>query len=219
MTLPAAYHLSAGTSAQSAERHPVLATPPPRGLRGCRGLAFSTLLGCAGLLATLPAPQLASAQPTPGVQAPRAQAEPPFTARLQHLSDGDSFIVRTEDARRLTIRLIGIDAPEKAQPYGDDSRRLLRDTIDGQTLTILPVKRDPYGRLVARVFVADKDVALEQVRAGLAWHYRRYESDQTPRERREFSAAEQRAREAGIGLWADPSPLPPWRYREQQRGR
>lgn len=222
MKLPATPAFACGETAPGAKGRLALTAAPPRRSRGGiwpRRLALASLLGWAALAATLPAPRLAAAQPTSGVSAGRAAVEPPFTARLQHLSDGDSFIVRTEDARRLTIRLVGIDAPEKAQAYGDDSRRSLRDAIEGQTLTILPVKRDPYGRLVARVFVGDKDVALEQVRTGLAWHYRRYESDQTPSERREFSVAEQHAREAGIGLWADPSPLPPWRYREQQRGR
>ena len=149
----------------------------------------------------------------------RTEREAPFKARLQHLSDGDSFVVRAEDGRRIAVRLSAIDAPEKSQPHGDVSRRSLLALLDDRTLTIIPIKRDPYGRTVARVLAGDLDVGLEQVRNGMAWHYKRYESEQGPRERRDYSVAEQRARAASIGLWAEPDPLPPWRFRELQRRR
>jgi endonuclease YncB( thermonuclease family) len=182
-----------------------------RRLRGFLGFAALMLISAA------------TAQPwatPPFVERPaslRAEREPPFQARLQHLSDGDSFVVRTEDGRRIPVRLSAIDAPEKSQAHGDVSRRALLSLIDRQLLTILPIKRDPYGRTVARVLVGDLDVGLEQVRAGMAWHYRRYESEQSPSERREYAAAEGRARNERIGLWADENPMPPWRFREEQR--
>jgi len=156
----------------------------------------------------------------PYIEAPqRSEREAPFQARIQHLSDGDSFVVRTEDGRRVTVRLSAIDAPEKTQPYGDVSRRSLLAMVEGKSLTIIPIKRDPYGRTVARVLVGEIDIGLAQVRAGMAWHYKRYESEQTLRERREYTSAEQRARDNGLGLWAQPDPVPPWRFREQQRRR
>jgi len=146
-----------------------------------------------------------------------SQRELPFEARVQHLSDGDSFVVRTQDGRRVSVRLSAVDAPEKSQPYGDAARRSLRDLIDNQTLTVVPIKTDPYGRTVARVFVAGVDVGLEQVKAGMAWHYKRYESEQSPRDRREYGQAEAKARAQRSGLWADDDPVPPWRHCEQQR--
>ena len=156
----------------------------------------------------------------PYIEAPqRSEREAPFQARVQHLSDGDSFVVRTEDGRRVTVRLSAIDAPEKTQPYGDVSRRSLLALVEGKSLTIIPIKRDPYGRTVARVLVGEIDIGLAQVRAGMAWHYKRYESEQTPRERRDYANAEQRARDSSLGLWAQPEPVPPWRFREQQRRR
>ena len=174
-------------------------------------------------LALLLAPVAALAQwlgTPPYIEAPpRGEREAPFQARIQHLSDGDSFVVRAEDGRRITVRLSAIDAPEKNQPYGDVSRRSLLALVEDRSLTIIPVKRDPYGRTVARVLAGETDVGLAQVRAGMAWHYKRYESEQTPRERREYASAEQRARDTGLGLWAQPEPVPPWRFREQQRRR
>ena len=147
----------------------------------------------------------------------RIEREQPFQARLQNLSDGDSFVVRAEDGRRVTVRLSAIDAPEKVQAHGDSSRRALLALLDKQLLTIIPIKRDPYGRTVAKVLVGELDVGLEQVRVGMAWHYRRYESEQSPQDRRDYATAERRARAERLGLWADEQPTPPWRYREEQR--
>ncbi len=176
----------------------------------------------AALLALI-APVAALAQwsgTPPYIEAPnRTEREAPFQARIQHLSDGDSFVVRTEDGRRVPIRLSAIDAPEKNQPYGDVARRSLLALVEGKSLTIVPIKRDPYGRTVARVLAGDTDVGLEQVRAGMAWHYKRYETEQAPRDRREYARAEQQARDTRSGLWEQLEPMPPWRFREQQRRR
>ena len=180
---------------------------------------LGAVLGASALGCYCPAYAQFSTGPTPSEPnafAPKDR-ELPFQAQVQHLSDGDSFVVRTEDGRRIPIRLSAIDAPEKIQPFGDASRRSLRSLIDGKSLTIFPIKRDPYGRTVAKVLVSDQDIGLEQIRAGMAWHYRRYESEQSPVDRRDYAAAERRARAERVGLWADEGPVPPWRFREEQR--
>lgn len=82
-------------------------------------------------------------------------------------------------------------------------------------------KRDRYGRIVGRVFSAMcdrsrcryEDAGLEQIRAGFAWHYRRYARDQSPAERAAYAATEQQAREHRAGLWREPHPVPPWDFR------
>ena len=74
---------------------------------------------------------------------------------------------------------------------------------------ILPKEKDRYGRLVARVRINGKDVSLELVKAGLAWHYKEYSSDPT------LSGAERQARAEGLGVWSLADPIPPW---EQRRG-
>jgi endonuclease YncB( thermonuclease family) len=57
---------------------------------------------------------------------------------------------------------------------------------------------------------------LEQVRAGLAWHYKKYQKEQTSSDRELYSVAEIEAREAGRGLWRDPAPVPPWEHRKRK---
>lgn len=142
----------------------------------------------------------------------------PFSGESIAVHDGDSFVVRTADGRRLQVRIAGIDAPEKGQPFADVSRRQLAALLRDRTLGVFPVKTDPYGRTVADVTVEGADVGLAQVRLGLAWHFRRYASEQSPAMRREYAAAESQAREHRIGLWADPHPIEPWKHRDALRG-
>ena len=61
-----------------------------------------------------------------------------------------------------------------------------------------------------------EDMNLEQLRAGLAWHYKKYQKEQSPEDRELYSDAEIDARESGRGLWHDPAPVPPWEYRKRK---
>jgi len=142
-----------------------------------------------------------------------------FAARVEHVPDGDSITVRTDDGRRLKIRLSGIDAPEMGQPHAQAARDHLRTRIFGNTVEIQPVKTDIHGRLVARVFHEREDLALLQVSSGHAWHFERYASDQTPFEQQIYRAAQRAARGRRLGLWQSPDPVPPWDYRSAERRR
>jgi endonuclease YncB( thermonuclease family) len=73
----------------------------------------------------------------------------------------------------------GIDAPELRQSYGlQSSIEAARLLGYGSKVTLHAIEYDRYGRLVARVTLADgRDFARELVRAGYAWHYVRYSRD------------------------------------------
>lgn len=141
-----------------------------------------------------------------------------FSGRVVGVTDGDTIKVLTADRREERIRLSGIDAPEKAQPYGQVSKKHLSDQVFGQTVTVEWDKRDRYDRIVGRILVGGTDANLGQITAGLAWHYKKYEDEQPAAERRVYADAEVRARDAGIGLWRDRDPTPPWDWRKQKRG-
>ncbi len=55
---------------------------------------------------------------------------------------------------------------------------------------------------------------LEQIEAGLAWHYKKYQGEHSPSDRMKYSDAEREARRLKLGLWWDPDPIPPWEYRQ-----
>jgi endonuclease YncB( thermonuclease family) len=66
---------------------------------------------------------------------------------------------------------------------------------------------------VGKVTVEGRDLALEMLTLGMAWHYRQFESEQRAADRGRYQEAENRARAARRGLWADAVPVPPWEYR------
>jgi endonuclease YncB( thermonuclease family) len=67
------------------------------------------------------------------------------------------------------------------------------------------------------VLLDDQDVNLEQIQAGMAWHYKKYQGEQTTDHRVAYSDAELGARREKRGLWADRDPVPPWEYRQAKR--
>lgn len=138
------------------------------------------------------------------------------------VQDGDSFLLRADDGRRVRVRVSGIDAPERAQPYADVSRRHLGDLLRGRRVRLEPVKQDVFDRTVARVIVLDgeppgQDAGLAQIEAGLAWHFARYRADQSAEDARDYARAEREARARGAGLWHDAAPEPPWDFRARMR--
>jgi len=139
-----------------------------------------------------------------------------LTGKVVRVVDGDTLVVLSEGDAQHKIRLAGIDAPERGQPYGRTSKSHLSERVAGRFVVVDWQKRDRYARIVGKVVLAGEDVCLEQVEAGLAWHYKRYQAEQTPADREAYAQAEEEAREARRGLWAEPDPVPPWEWR---RGR
>lgn len=150
-----------------------------------------------------------------------ALAWPLHAATLEGLvvgvADGDTLTVLDDDRRQHRIRLAGIDAPEKRQDFGQRSKASLSELAYRQHVRVDVTKQDRYGRGVGTVLRGTLDVNLEQVRRGLAWHYKEYQHEQTPRERKVYALAENEARAARRGLWSLPQPTAPWAYRRNAR--
>jgi endonuclease YncB( thermonuclease family) len=132
------------------------------------------------------------------------------------IADGDTLTLLDSQRQQHRIRLDGIDAPERAQPYGQRARQSLADLAQGRSVLADCPKTDRYGRAVCRVTVDGVDVGLEQVRRGLAWHYVRYAGEQGPATRAEYANAEKLARGARSGLWSYSDPIAPWNYRRSR---
>lgn len=129
------------------------------------------------------------------------------------VSDGDTVTVLVDGHREVHVRIAGIDAPEKRQPFGQAAKKLMSDCSFGKPASIEWKKLDRYGRTVGKLTVAGTDCGLQQIEAGLAWHYKAYEREQTPDDRLAYGTAEKAARTAGKGLWSDAAPQPPWEFR------
>lgn len=138
-----------------------------------------------------------------------------YFARVVGVSDGDTVTVVDTANVQHKIRLMGIDAPEKKQAFGTASRQNLANLVFGKAVTIEANKEDRYGRELGKVMIGSKDANLDQIRSGLAWHYKQYERDQSARDRREYALAEAEARSARKGLWREADPMPPWEFRHR----
>jgi endonuclease YncB( thermonuclease family) len=147
---------------------------------------------------------------------PAAAVEP--VGKVIGVADGDTLTLLDSNRTRHRIRLDGIDAPERSQPYGQRARQSLASLAHGRTAQAHCGKVDRYGRAVCRVTVDGVDVGLEQIRRGFAWHYVRYANEQPETERSAYAQAERAARSSGAGLWSYRDPTPPWDFRRAQRG-
>ena len=124
------------------------------------------------------------------------------------VSDGDTITVQAPNAPEpVRVRLAQIDAPEKKQPYGPEAKAALTALLSEHSVTVEYEKTDRYGRIIGQVYADGVDVNRALVDAGMAWVYRDYVHTVA------YEHAEEAAREAHLGLWADPYPTPPWVYR------
>lgn len=145
----------------------------------------------------------------------------PATAEELHgkvvgVTDGDTITVLDADKGQHKIRLAGIDAPEKNQPFGQRSKESLAELVAGKDVTVVTHKQDRHGRDVGQVLLDGRDVNRVQVERGMAWFYRQYQRELRPEDRALYESAETDAKEKRLGLWRDKTPVPPWEWRKGQ---
>ena len=127
-----------------------------------------------------------------------------FSAKIIVVIDGDTVVIRRTSGL-LKIRLAEIDAPEKDQIFGDQSKLSLSGMVLGKQVKVTSRAFDKYKRMVALLSINGLDVNAEQVRRGMAWEYGS----------KRLIAVQEEARKAARGLWAQSNPTPPWEWRKQ----
>ncbi len=137
--------------------------------------------------------------------------------KVVSVADGDTITVLDGNKTQHKIRLQGIDAPEKAQAFGQKSKQALNQLVHSKMVTVEFEKKDKYGRTVGKVLLNGTDVCLEQIKLGMAWHYKQYQSEQSKEDREIYAQAEQFANLQAIGLWRDKNPMSPWDFRKQTK--
>lgn len=173
---------------------------------------------------TLAEPSRPAPDSVPGLSKYQADPGREFSARVIVVLDGDTVLIRRSGGL-VKIRLAGIDAPEKDQAFGADSRNSLSDMVKDKRVSVASQAVDKYGRMVAKLSVDGLDVNAEQVRRGMAWAavgwrqnrpapvppagaYSSHHSNQA------LIVLQDEARHAARGLWAQNDPMPPWRWRK-----
>jgi endonuclease YncB( thermonuclease family) len=144
-----------------------------------------------------------------------AQAEV-LVGNVVGVSDGDTITVLDASNTEHKVRLMGIDAPEKLQDFGNQSKRALSDYIYQQEVTVEYKKFDKYKRKVGKVIFEGKDICLLMIELGMAWHYKDYEKEQSKIDSDLYSQAELKARIERRGLWQTSNPIAPSYFRKMR---
>lgn len=133
------------------------------------------------------------------------------TGKVVSVKDGDTIEMMI-NGKAVRIRLFGVDAPEKGQPFGEKARLYCADLCFNKTVRMVKKNKDQYGRIVAEVYLPDgTSLNHRLVAAGFAWHYTQFSNSQ------ELARAQEKAKLEKSGLWADKSPIAPWNWRKQHR--
>ena len=140
-----------------------------------------------------------------------------LAGRVVGVSDGDTVTVLTAENRQFKIRLSGIDAPEKKQPFGAYAKETLARQLFDQQVVIEWSKTDRYGRIIGKIEVDGVDANLEQIREGSAWVYTQYLRELPAEDRKLYLEAERQAKSERRGLWRDNEPESPWQWRRELR--
>jgi micrococcal nuclease len=119
-----------------------------------------------------------------------------YTVTVSRVIDGDT--IEIEGGER--IRLLGIDTPERGQPLFKESTEFLEKLIKNKPIILETdiINRDKYGRLLRYIYIGDKFVNLELVKAGYAVTHiilpnKKYSEI--------LLKAETEAKHANIGIW------------------
>ncbi|PQO31165.1 hypothetical protein C5Y96_12495 [Blastopirellula marina] len=127
------------------------------------------------------------------------------------VADGDTVGLLDANKIQVRIRLDGIDAPESGQAFGTKSRQALNDAVYGKEVLVVYEKSDQYGRILGNIYLADRWLNYDQLIGGMAWHYRHFNGDAY------LAQSQKRAEVEKVGLWRDVNPMPPWRYRLNEK--
>ena len=140
-----------------------------------------------------------------------------FIGKVIEVSDGDTITVQVRQKQK-RIRFSQIDAPESKQAFGQKSRQNL-SFIHGKSVYVQENSIDRYGRTLGTVYLINNgktpnltlsnSINYKQVKDGYAWAYREYLKNN------ELLSLEAAARKQKIGLWSDPNPIYPSKYRNK----
>jgi len=148
-----------------------------------------------------PATVAPTAAPTTlsGVSTTTVTSPPGDTVEVLRVFDGDSLLVATEDGSEVEVRLVGINAPERDECHGDESREALEGWSSTGVVTLVADEddQDQFGRTLRYLYVTGTNVNLDLVQTGNALAIQTGHSLDAA-----FARSSDIAAEAGRGMWA-----------------
>jgi len=133
------------------------------------------------------------------------EEKPSIVTRVDKVINGDTII-----AGGIRYRLALIDAPEKEQAYGLEAAAFLRGLVADTEITITEHGQEHYDRIIGEASINGINIAEIMIENGFAWPYM-VPSAETENK---LIQLQNKAKEAGLGLWNDPDPIRPSLYRQ-----
>jgi endonuclease YncB( thermonuclease family) len=143
-----------------------------------------------------------------------------FSGKVTRVLDGDTFEmieIGKDDKEQmpLCVRLAHVDAPELGQAFGAEAKARLEAKVLDKEISVLTDKDDRRGHSDALVFADDKWVNEDMLSEGFGWLVE--EGIGGDMAKATLPEAFEKAQAAKLGLWADPSPIPPWAWKARER--
>jgi endonuclease YncB( thermonuclease family) len=135
-----------------------------------------------------------------------------LSGRVVAVADGDTFTLLTSENKQVKIRLHGIDCPEKKQPHYHNAKSFTAALVMAGPVRVQVKNKDRYGRTIGIVLLHNQANLNELLlQYGWAWHFAKYDSSAR------WAALQQKAKQQGLGLWANPQAIAPWDWRAKKK--
>ncbi|MEO6588428.1 MAG: thermonuclease family protein [Pyrinomonadaceae bacterium] len=121
--------------------------------------------------------------------------------KVKNVYSGDNINIENKDGKVYLIRMLGIDAPEIKQEFGDKSQKKLSDLILGKDVTVIVRRRDSSNRYFGTVYFGGKDVNFNQIETGMARYFQENGYEAREDDCKIYEQAEQKSRIERNGLW------------------
>ena len=121
------------------------------------------------------------------------------TTKVTRVIDGDTFVTETGEK----VRIIGINAPEISDIFGQEAKQHLANLIDQKIIDLQPDNisndRDNYSRLLRYVILDGTDINKQMLLDGFATAYLKYNFSKSE----EYRQAQLTASKENVGMWGN----------------
>jgi len=129
-----------------------------------------------------------------------AEAQFPEEATVARVVDGDTI----ELSNGQHLRYVGVNAPDANNLFYEEATEFNKNLVEGKKIKLEydKYKNDKFGRILAYVFVDDKNVNVELTRNGLA-EVKIYQKRAKLIYQDELLEAQEQAKKEKLGIWSD----------------
>lgn len=131
--------------------------------------------------------------------------------KVIEVNSGDVITISNLN-RPVRVKLMGVDAPEMNQLFGDVAKKHLSDLVFEKSVLVEYAGIASDSSLTGRVLLNDSDIGAQMIRDGAAWFEPNTGNRLNPTNREVYEQSELAARNEKRGLWQQENPVAPWEF-------